>query len=225
MSIGLTLAAGTAFAAGTGTTLATGSVLTSAGVIAASVAFTARSRAAFATSGAAGTGTTFAAGTILTSTGVIAAAITLAARSRAALATARVAVMPAMLFEGRSVRGGQGGEFRCVEHAVAVLVILGEQIGRGVGLVAAFSFVCALRMSGGGQREAAEEDRECFVHVTCGLGVYGVWGCHDCLRRISGARRGTGRNHTGVASRYIRDDAAEGPTWTFMFHPKARPYP
>ena len=176
MSIGLTLAAGTAFAAGTGTTLATGSVLTSAGVIAASVAFTARSRAAFATSGAAGTGTTFAAGTILTSTGVIAAAITLAARSRAALATARVAVMPAMLFEGRSVRGGQGGEFRCVEHAVAVLVILGEQIGGGVGLVVAFSFRRALRMGGGGQREAAEEDRECFVHVTCGLGVYGGLG-------------------------------------------------
>jgi len=171
MSIGLTLAAGTAFAAGTGTTLATGSVLTSAGVIAASVAFTARSRAAFATSGAAGTGTTFAAGTILTSTGVIAAAITLAARSRAALATARVAVMPAMLFEGRSVRGGQGGEFRCVEHAVAVLVILGEQIGGGVGLVVAFSFRRALRMGGGGQREAAEEDRECFVHVIL-FGVY-----------------------------------------------------
>jgi hypothetical protein len=73
--------------------------------------------------------------------------------------------MPAMLVEGRTVRGGQGGEFRCVEHAVAVLVIFGEQIGRGVGLVAAFSFGRALRMGGGGQREAAEEDRECFVHV------------------------------------------------------------
>ena len=200
MSIGLTLASGSAFAAGTGTTLAartvltsagviaaaitfaTGSafaartVLTSTGVIAAAVAFTARSRAAFATAGAAGTGTTFAAGTILTSTGVIAAAITLAAGSGAALATARVAVMPAMLFEGRTVLGGQGGEFRCVEHAVAVLVILGEQLGGGVGLVVAFSFGCALRMGGGGQREAAEEDRECFVHVTCGLGVYGGLG-------------------------------------------------
>jgi hypothetical protein len=87
-----------------------------------------------------------------------------------------VAVMPAMLFEGRTVLGGQGGEFRCVEHAVAVLVILGEQLGGGVGLVVAFSFGCALRMGGGGQREAAEEDRECFVHVTCGLGVYGVEG-------------------------------------------------
>jgi hypothetical protein len=87
-----------------------------------------------------------------------------------------VAVMPAMLVEGRSVRGGQGGEFRCVEHAVAVLVILGEQIGGGVGQVVAFSFGRALRMGGGGQREAAEEDRECFVHVTCGLGVYGVGG-------------------------------------------------
>jgi hypothetical protein len=80
--------------------------------------------------------------------------------------------MPAMLFEGRTVRGGQGGEFR----AVAVLVILGEQFGGGVGLVVAFSFRRALRMGGGGQREAAEEDRECFVHVTCGLGVYGVGG-------------------------------------------------
>jgi len=182
MSIGLTLAAGTAFAAGTGTTLATRSVLTSAGVIAAAITFTTGSafaartvltsasvitaaiavatgaRAAFATSGAAGTGTTFAAGT------------------GAALATARVAVMPAMLFKGRTVRGGQGGEFRCVEHAVAVLVILGEQIGGGIGLVVALSFRRALRMGGGGQREAAEEDRECFVHVTCGLGVYGVWG-------------------------------------------------
>jgi hypothetical protein len=200
MSIGLTLAAGTAFAAGTGTTLATRSVLTSAGVIAAAItfatgaAFAARTvltsasvitaaiavatgaRAAFATSGAAGTGTTFAAGTILTSTGIIAAAITLAAGTGAALATARVAVMPAMLFKGRTVRGGQGGEFRCVEHAVAVLVILGEQIGGGIGLVVALSFRRALRMGGGGQREAAEEDRECFVHVTCGLGVYGVWG-------------------------------------------------
>jgi len=145
MSIGLTLAAGTAFAAGTGTTLATGSVLTSAGVIAASVAFTARSRAAFATSGAAGTGGSFAA--------------------------ARVAVVPTMPVEGRAVLGGQGGEFGYVQHAVAVLVILGEQIGRGVGLVAAFSFVCALRMSGGGQREAAEEDRECFVHVIL-FGLY-----------------------------------------------------
>jgi hypothetical protein len=87
-----------------------------------------------------------------------------------------VAVMPAMLVEGRSVRGGQGGEFRCVEHAVAVLVVLGEQIGGGVGLIVAFSFGRALRMGGGGQREAAEEDRECFVHVTCGLGVYGGLG-------------------------------------------------
>jgi hypothetical protein len=81
--------------------------------------------------------------------------------------------MPAMLVEGRSVRGGQGGEFRCVEHAVAVLVILGEQIGRGVSVVTVISLGSALRMGGGGQREAAEEDRECFVHVTCGLGVYG----------------------------------------------------
>ncbi len=176
MSIGLTLAAGSAFAAGTGTTLAARTVLTSTGVIAATVAFTARSRAAFATAGAAGTGTTFAARTILTSTGVIAAAITLAARSGAALATAGVAVMPAMLFEGRTVLGGQGGEFRCVEHAVAVLVVLGEQLGGGVGLVVAFSFGGALRMGGGGQREAAEEDRECFVHVTCGLSVYGGLG-------------------------------------------------
>jgi hypothetical protein len=84
--------------------------------------------------------------------------------------------MPAMLFEGRTVLGGQGGEFRCVEHAVAVLVVLGEQLGGGVGLVVAFSFGGALRMGGGGQREAAEEDRECFVHVTCGLGVYGGLG-------------------------------------------------
>jgi hypothetical protein len=135
-----------------------------------------------------------------------------------------VAVMPAMLVEGRSVRGGQGGEFRRVEHAVAVLVILGEQIGGGVGQVVAFSFGRALRMGGGGQREAAEEDRECFVHVTCGLGVYGGRGCHGCLRKISGARRGTGRNHAGVASRYIRDDAAEGPTWTFKFFLKTRPH-
>jgi hypothetical protein len=191
MSIGLTLAAGTGTTLATRTvltsasviaaaiTLAAGSafaartVLTSTGVIAAAVAFTARSRAAFATAGAAGTGTTFAAGAILTSTGVITAAITFAAGTGAALATARVAVMPAMLFKGRTVRGGQGGEFRCVEHAVAVLVILGEQIGGGVGLVVAFSFGCALRMGGGGQRQAAEEDRECFVHVSCGLGVYG----------------------------------------------------
>jgi hypothetical protein len=185
MSIGLTLAAGTGttlatrtvltsasviaaaitLAAGTGAALAARTLLTSAGVVAAAVTFAARSRAAFATSGAAGTGTTFAAGTILTSTGVIAAAITLAAGTGAALATARVAVMPAMLFKGRTVRGGQGGEFRCVEHAVAVLVILGEQIGGGVGLVVALSFGRALRMGGGGQREAAEEDRECFVHV------------------------------------------------------------
>jgi len=84
-----------------------------------------------------------------------------------------VAVMPAMMFEGRTVLGGQGSEFRCVEHAVTVLVILGEQFGGGVGLVAAFSFGCALRMGGGGQREAAEEDRECFVHVI----LFGVlWG-------------------------------------------------
>jgi hypothetical protein len=81
--------------------------------------------------------------------------------------------MAAMLFEGSTIRGSQGSEFRCVEHAVAVLVILGEQIGGGVGLVVAFSFGRALRMGGGGQREAAEEDRECFVHVTCGLGMYG----------------------------------------------------
>jgi hypothetical protein len=81
--------------------------------------------------------------------------------------------MPAMLVEGRSVRGGQGGEFRRVEHAVAILVIFGEQIGRGVGVVTVISLGSALRMGGGGQREAAEEDRECFVHVTCGLGVYG----------------------------------------------------
>jgi hypothetical protein len=133
-----------------------------------------------------------------------------------------VAVMPAMMIEGRTVCGGQGGEFRCVEHAVAVLVVLGEQIGRGVSVVTVISLGSALRMGGGGQREAAEEDRECFVHVTCGLYVYG--GCHDCLRRISGARRGTGRNHAGVASRYIRDDAAEGPIWTFKFPPKAFPH-
>ena len=144
MSIGLTLAAGSAFTAGTRAAFAT------AGVVAAAIVFAARSRAAFATSGAAGTGGSFAA--------------------------ARVAVVPTMPVEGRAVLGGQGGEFGYVQHAVAVLVILGEQIGRGVGLVAAFSFVCALRMSGGGQREAAEEDRECFVHVTCGLGVYGGLG-------------------------------------------------
>lgn len=179
MSIGLTLAAGTAFAAGTGTTLATGSVLTSAGVIAAAITF------ATGAALAARTGTTLATRSVLTSTGVITAAIVFATRSRAAFATsraagtgtafaaARVAVMPAMLVEGRTVRGGQGGEFRCVEHAVAVLVILGEQIGGGVGLVVAFSFGRALRMGGGGQREAAEEDRECFVHVTCGWYVYG----------------------------------------------------
>jgi len=139
MSIGLTLAAGSAFTAGTRAAFAT------AGVVAAAIVFAARSRAAFATSGAAGTGGSFAA--------------------------ARVAVVPTMPVEGRAVLGGQGGEFGYVQHAVAVLVILGEQIGRGVGLVAAFSFVCALRMSGGGQREAAEEDRECFVHVIL-FGLY-----------------------------------------------------
>jgi hypothetical protein len=142
MSIGLTLAAGSAFTAGTRAAFAT------AGVVAAAIVFAARSRAAFATSGAAGTGGSFAA--------------------------ARVAVVPTMPVEGRAVLGGQGGEFGYVQHAVAVLVILGEQIGRGVGLVAAFSFVCALRMSGGGQREAAEEDRECFVHVIL-FGLY-FWG-------------------------------------------------
>ncbi len=159
MSIGLTLAAGSAFTAGT--------------------------RGAFATAGVVAAAITLAAGTTLTSTGVIATTITLASRPRAAFATSgaarsrttfassMVAVMPAMPFEGLTVLGGQGREFRCVEHAVAVLVILGEQIGGGVGLVVAFSFGCALRMGGGGQREAAEEDRECFVHVTCGLGVYG----------------------------------------------------
>ncbi len=179
MSIGLTLAAGSAFAAGTGTTLAARTVLTSTGVISAAITFAA------GTTLAARTGTTLATRSVLTSTGVITATIVFAARSRAAFttsgaagtraafATSGVAVMPAMLLEGRTVLGGQGGEFRCVEHAVAVLVILGEQIGGGVGLVAAFSFVRALRMGGGGQREAAEEDRECFVHVTCGLGVYG----------------------------------------------------
>lgn len=183
MSIGLTLAAGSAFTAGTrgafatagvvaaAITLAAGTTLTSAGVIAAAITFA--------------TGSAFAARTVLTSTGVIATTITLASRPRAAFATSgaarsrttfassMVAVMPAMPFEGLTVLGGQGREFRCVEHAVAVLVILGEQIGGGVGLVVAFSFGCALRMGGGGQREAAEEDRECFVHVTCGLGVYG----------------------------------------------------
>jgi len=142
MSIGLTLAAGSAFTAGTRAAFAT------AGVVAAAIVFAARSRAAFATSGAAGTGGSFA--------------------------SARVAVVPTMPVEGRAVLGGQGGEFGYVQHAVAVLVILGEQIGRGVGLVAAFSFVCALRMSGGGQREAAEEDRECFVHVIL-FGLY-FWG-------------------------------------------------
>ena len=184
----ITFAAGTTLAAGSGTTLAARSVLTSTGVIAAAIVFTARSRAAFATSGAARTGTTLATRSVLTSTGVITATIVFAARSRAAFATsgaagtgtafaaAMVAVMPAMMIEGRSVRGGQGGEFRCVEHAVAVLVVLGEQIGGGVGLIVAFSFGRALRMGGGGQREAAEEDRECFVHVTCGLGVYGGLG-------------------------------------------------
>jgi len=167
MSIGLTQAAGSAFTAGTraafatagvvaaaitfaaGTTLAARTVLTSAGVVAAAIVFAARSRAAFATSGAAGTGGSFA--------------------------SARVAVVPTMPVEGRAVLGGQGGEFGYVQHAVAVLVILGEQIGRGVGLVAAFSFVCALRMGGGGQREAAEEDRECFVHVIL-FGVYFLGG-------------------------------------------------
>jgi hypothetical protein len=161
MSIGLTLAAGSAFTAGTraafatagvvaaAITLAARTVLTSTGVVAAAIVFAARSRAAFATSGAAGTGGSFA--------------------------SARVAVVPTMPVEGRAVLGGQGGEFGYVEHAVAVLVILGEQIGRGVGLVAAFSFVCALRMGGGGQREAAEEDRECFVHVIL-FGVYFLGG-------------------------------------------------
>jgi hypothetical protein len=173
MSIGLTFAAGTAFAAGAGSTLAAGSILTSAGIIAATIAFA--------------TGSALAARTVLTSTGVIATAVAFAARSRAAFATSGAArsrtafassmvpVMPAMPFEGRTVLGGQGGEFGCVEHAVAVLVILGEQIGGGVGLVVAFSFGCALRMGGGGQREAAEEDRECFVHVILfGLCCVGV---------------------------------------------------
>ncbi len=173
MSIGLTFAAGTAFAAGAGSTLAAGSILTSAGIIAATIAFA--------------TGSALAARTVLTSTGVIATAVAFAARSRAAFATSgaarsrttfassMVAVMPAMPFEGLTVLGGQGREFRCVEHAVAVLVILGEQIGGGVGLVVAFSFGCALRMGGGGQREAAEEDRECFVHVILfGLCCVGV---------------------------------------------------
>ena len=182
MSIGLTFAAGTAFAAGAGSTLAAGSILTSAGIIAATIAFA--------------TGSALAARTVLTSAGVVAAAIVFAARSRAAFATsgaagtggsfasARVAVVPTMPVEGRAVIGGQGGEFGYVQHAVAVLVILGEQIGRGVGLVAAFSLVCALRMGGGGQREAAEEDRECFVHVIL-FGVYFFGGCRDQLRRIS----------------------------------------
>jgi hypothetical protein len=73
--------------------------------------------------------------------------------------------MPAMLVEGRTVFGGQGGELRCVEHAVSVLVIFGKKSGGGVGLVAVFFFGCAVRMGGDGQREAAQEDLECFVHV------------------------------------------------------------
>jgi len=139
------------------------------------------------------------------------------ARARAAFTTAGVAVMPV---ERGTVIGCQGGELRCVEFAVTVLVILGKEFGGGVRLFAVISLGADLCMGGGGQREAAKEDRECFVHV-----VWGVWCvvCCEWLPRLSGARWGPGLNHAGVANRYIRYDAVRGLTWTFKFPRKAWP--
>jgi hypothetical protein len=132
-----------AIAFATGPAFAARTVLASTVVIDAAVAFATRSRAAFATSGAAGTGTTFAA--------------------------ARVAVMLTMLPEGRTFFGRQGGELRRVEHAVAVLVKFGEKIGGGGGLTAVFPVGSAVGMGVGGQREATEDEGECWVHVVGGL--------------------------------------------------------
>jgi hypothetical protein len=74
-----------------------------------------------------------------------------------------------MLPEGRTFFGGQGGELRHVEHAVAVLVKFGEEIGGGDGLTAVFPVGSAVGMGVGGEREATEDEGECWVHVVGGL--------------------------------------------------------
>jgi hypothetical protein len=100
-------------------------------------------------------------GDVLTATCVV--------RSAKTFAATRVAVMNAMPIEGRAVLGGQGGELSRIEHAIAILVVFGEQIGGGIRPVTVFTLSSAVRMDGGGKREAAEKDGECFGHV------FGCW--------------------------------------------------